>query len=78
MKLSLIAQEILANLRGSPIPLHVDELLAKSTVTEHSRRLNAAVLDLEDKRLIYPILNPNNITQYGCEYGVRGIHDDEA
>ena len=77
MKLSLLAQETLANIHGSPIPLHVDELLEKSEITIHSRRLNAAVLDLESKGLIYLVLNPNSITQYGCEYGVQGLHDYE-
>ena len=77
MKLSILAQETLANIHGSPTPLHVDELLEKSTITEHSRRLNATVLDLESKGLIYLVLNPNSITQYGCEYGVRGLHDVE-
>ena len=77
MKLSLLAQETLANIHGSPIPMHVDDLLAKSDITEHSRRLNATVLDLEAKGLIYLVLNPNSITQYGCEYGVRGLHDVE-
>jgi hypothetical protein len=77
MKLSLLAQETLANIHGSPVPLHVDELLKKSTITKYSRRLNAAVLDLESKGLIYLVLNPESITQYGCEYGVRGLHDVE-
>jgi len=77
MKLSLLAQETLANIHGSPIPIHVDDLLEKSDITEHSRRLNATVLDLEAKGLIYLVLNPNSITQYGCEYGVRGLHDVE-
>jgi len=75
MKLSLLAQETLANIHGSPIPLHVDELLTKSTITEHSRRLNAVVLDLESRGLIYLVLSPNSITQYGCEYGVKGLHN---
>jgi len=75
MKLSLLAQETLANLRGSPEPMHVEELLEKSKITTHSRRLNAVILDLEIKGVIYLVLNPNSITQYGCEYGVRGIHD---
>ena len=77
MKLSLIAQEALANLHGSPVPLHIEELLEKSTITKHSRRLSAAVLDLEAKGLIYLVITPNSITQYGCEYGVKGIHDVE-
>ena len=75
MKLGILAQETLANIHGSPTPLHIDELLEKSEITEHSRRLNAVVLDLESRGLIYLELNPDSITQYGCEYGVRGIHD---
>jgi len=78
MKLSLLAQETLANIHGSPTPMHVDELLEKSEITTHSRRLNAVVLDLESKGFIFLVLNPNSITQYGCEYGVRGLHDVEA
>jgi len=78
MKLSLLAQETLANIHGSPTPMHVDELLEKSEITAHSRRLNAVVLDLESKGFIFLVLNPNSITQYGCEYGVRGLHDVEA
>ncbi len=77
MKLSLLAQEALANLRASPTPLHIDVLLEKSSITTHSRRLNAVILDMEKRDIIYLILNPNSITQYGCEYGVRGIHDVE-
>lgn len=77
MKLSILAQETLANIHGSPTPIHIDELLEKSSITMHSRRLNAVVLDLEAKNLIYLVLNPNSITQYGCEYGVKGLHDVE-
>ena len=77
MKLSLLAQEALANIHGSPTPIHIDDLLEKSEITTHSRRLNAVVLDLEAKGLIYLVLNPDSITQYGCEYGVRGLHDVE-
>lgn len=77
MKLSLISKEVLTNIRESKTPMSIEELLAKSTITKHSRRLNAAVLDLEYKGAIYLVLNPNSITQYGCEYGIRGIHDNE-
>ena len=77
MKLSALAHETLANINRSPTPLHVDELLEKSKITIHSRRLNATILDLETKGLIYLVLNPDSITQYGCEYGIRGLHDVE-
>lgn len=75
MRLSPLAKEILLNMLSSSVPSHVDDLLAQSTITKHSRRLNAAVLDLENRKVIYLVMNPNSITQYGCEYGVRGIHN---
>jgi len=77
MKLGILAQETLANIHGSPTPIHIDDLLEKSELTKHSRRLNAVVLELESRGLIYLVLNPDSITQYGCEYGVRGLHDKE-
>lgn len=75
MKLSEIALETLSNLRASPKPLTPAILLEKSNITQHSRRLGAALILLEDMDLIYIVVDTNSIAGYNCEYGVRGIHD---
>ncbi len=77
MKLNLLAQETLANLRASPNTLTPEELVEKSTITEYSSRLSQVLLSLVDKGFLYHVDDDLNQASYSCEYGVRGIHDEE-
>lgn len=77
MKLSLLALETLSNLRASPTPLSPEELLEKSDITEHSRRINAVILQLEKHEKFYLITDTAGISSFTCMYGIRGIHDQQ-
>lgn len=78
MKLSLLALETLSNLGASPDPLSPTDLLEKSCITEHSRRVNAVILNLEEREIIYLIADTTSISSFDCLYGIRGIHDQRT
>jgi hypothetical protein len=69
-----LEKEIINNLRNSPQPLDNDQLLRMSKITKHSRRINATILSLEEKEILFLISAKREITRFSNKYGLNGVH----
>ena len=74
MSLSPLEKEIIHTLANSIQPLGLDYLVSHSKITKHDRRMNAALLDLVDRKLIFPITPKSNLS-FNVKYKMLKLTD---
>lgn len=68
--------EIVNIIKDSNRPLSLDEILDKSKITTHSRRLNSSLLHLEDHRVIKIAAN-SPISKFEVKYNLVNTQSKE-
>lgn len=76
-KLNSLEKEIIHHLTNNVYPLDLNYFVSHSKITKYDRRMNAALLDLVDKGLIFAVTPPSNLS-FNVKYKILGLAKNGA